>query len=269
MVKGGMNMSTLLKENPVKKMEYIMSQAASGKTNKELAEELGYKDVHNLYTFMRRRGYVWNGNKGLYAVKGEKQEEEQQEVIEDIPSGKVASIVSMFAKKIDGKEIAKSLRFSNYQEMADYMKSKGYLWDNSKQNYAKAVVKTEIEPVKVSLEPKQEPTRVIRDDTPGNIANQCNCMERYGNIVNFLEANKDKLDELLKACDGEGIRIPRYTLPGYTAPKSLSMSNSLERLIKEFSEDNNISQKEIVEVAIVEFLKKYGYASQVKEVLKV
>lgn len=269
MVKGALNVSMLFKENPVKKMEYIMNQAASGKTNREIAEELGYKDVHNLYVFMRRRGYVWNGNKGLYVVKGEKQEEEPQEVIEDIPTGKVGSIISMFAKKMDGKEIAKSLKFGSYQEMADYMKSKGYLWDNSKQNYTKAVVKAEPEPVKVDFEPKQEQVQIKRDNTPGNTANQCNCMERYGDILSLLEANKNKLPELLKLVEVESSRIPRYSLPGMPVIKSVNITNTLDRMIKEFSEDKNITQKAVIETAVIEFFKKYGYADQVKAVLNV
>ena len=139
-------MSVLLNDNPVKKQELILKLATSGKSNKEIAEELGYKNVHNLYTFMRRRGLVWNTNKGLYVVKGAK--EEPEEVVEEKPSGKVGSIISMFDKKIDGKEIAKSLRFSSYQEMADYMRSKDYLWDNKRGNYKKAAIQVEPEPVK-------------------------------------------------------------------------------------------------------------------------
>lgn len=45
--------------------------------------------------------------------------------------------------------------------------------------------------------------------------------------------------------------------------------NSLDRIVKDFSEEMNISQKDIIEIALVDFLKKYGYESQVKEVLKI
>ena len=107
----------LLKENPVKKVEYIISLANSGMTRQEIAKEMGYKDVTSLYAFARRHELEWN--KGFYIIKGGKTEE----VIEEAPAtGKIGSIISMFSKGTDGKEIAKSLRFSSYQEMADYMK---------------------------------------------------------------------------------------------------------------------------------------------------
>ncbi|MFZ5968238.1 MAG: hypothetical protein ACOYVK_13825 [Bacillota bacterium] len=253
-------MNTLFKENPVKKMEYIMNQAASGKTNKEIAEELGYKDVHNLYVFMRRKGYVWNSNKGLYVVKGEKQEEASQEVMEDTPTGKIGSIILMFAKKMDGKEIAKSLKFSSYQEMADYMKSKGYQWDSKKGNYIKTVVEVKAEPVK-----EEHPQA---EQTTEEQAYNKSIMEEYGDILKLLKANKDKLTKIFKAVESNP-SIPRYTLSGFNIPKTISIASSLDRIVKEFSEEKNISQKDIVEVALVDFLKKYGYESQVKEALHI
>lgn len=258
-------MSILFKDNPIKKQEYILKLASSGKSNKEIAEELGYKDVANLYTFMRRRGMVWNSKKRLFVIKGQK--EEEQEIIEEKPSGKVGSIISLFEKKMDGREIANSLRFGSYQEMADYMKSKGFVWDNNQQNYKRLVV-LEAAPIHVNMGAKEQSAQ-INASNQSNKANQCNCLEKYADILSLLETQKDKILEMLKVKEEDSCYIPRYTLPGYTAQKSLSMISTLERLIKEFSEDKHISQKEIIEVAVVEFLKKYGYVSQVKAVLHV
>jgi len=61
-------MSVLLNDNPTKKIELIKSLASSDKSSREIAEELGYKDVHNLNTFMRRQGMVWNAQKNLFVV---------------------------------------------------------------------------------------------------------------------------------------------------------------------------------------------------------
>lgn len=259
-------MSIIFKDNPLKKQEYIINLASLGKSNKEIAQELGYKDVSNLYTFMRRRGMGWNAKKGLFIVKGEKAEE--PEAIEEKPSGKVGSIISMFEKKMDGREIANSLRFGSYQEMADYMKSKGYVWDNKKHNYIRVVVEVEAEQINKNSEHKEHSSQ-IDTSNHSNTAIQCNCMDKYADILKLLDAKKDRINELLKVKEEENCNIPRYTLTGYTAPKSLSMISTLERLITEFSRDKNISQKEIIEVAVVEFLKKYGYVSQVKAVLHV
>lgn len=251
-------MDVLYKDNPVKKQEYIISLAASGKSNREIAEELGYKDVHNLYTFMRRRGMVWSANKRLFVVKGEK--EEEPEVTEEKPAGKVGSIISMFEKKMDGKDIAKNLRFSSAQDMADYMKSKGYAWDNKKRNYKKAPVQIEAASAKDCEEPVRQPEHE-------NNGHQCNCMERFGDILRLLEGNKDKLSKLLEV---ENIpNVPRYTLPGLNVTKSVEIPSILDQLVKDYSRDKNVTQREVMQVALVEFLRKYGYANEVKAVLNV
>lgn len=252
-------MDALFKDNPVKKQEYIMSLAASGKSNKEIAEELGYKDVHNLYTFMRRRGMVWNANKGLFVIKGEK--EEVPAALEEKPSGKIGSIIAMFDKKMDGKEIAKSLRFSSYNEMADYMKSKGYVWDNKQGNYKKAAIQIDAEPVDAKVE--QIKQAVLPNDN-----HQCNCMERFGDLLGILEGNKDKLLEVLGAANND-MNMPRYTLTGHNITKSLEISSTLDQLVKDFSRERNVSQREVIQLALVEFLKKYGYANEVKTTLHI
>lgn len=247
-------MSAILKDNPVKKQEYILSLAASGKSSREIAEELGYKDVHSLHTFMRRRDMVWSAKKNIYLIRG--QDEETEKTAEaELPAGKAGRIIAMFAKKVDSKEIAKQLRFGSIQEMADYMKSKGYLWDNKQGNYIKTVLEVKNEPIK---EPGQQ-----LEDRHGN-----DFMGEYGGILKLLKDNESRLLELL-AVSAESTDIPRYAISGYSITKSMDIPNSLDQLVKDFSRDKGIPQKEILKAALIEFMKKYGYASEVKEVLHV
>ncbi len=91
-----------------------------------------------LYQFASRNKLKWNPQKRIYDAVGNdgKPIEAVKEAV-DYPTGKVANIISMFERGIDGKEIAKKLRFGSYQHLADYMKSKGYMWDEGKQNYIK------------------------------------------------------------------------------------------------------------------------------------
>lgn len=254
-------MSTAYAENPQKKLENILSLAGEGKSRKEIAEILGYKDVEGLYAFTRRRGYTWNANKGLYVVKGGKQEETKAvEELETLPS-KIASIISMFYKNIDGREIAKTLKFSSYQEMADYMKSKNYVWDNSVKNYIKEVVKS-------TAPQEREQIQVIEAAQPiNNIANT-NSANKYADLLELLDMNKDKLVELL-AVDSSDSSLPRYSLQGLTTPKTVHINKSIDSLIKDFSDERNINQREIIKIAVIDFLKKYGYSDQVKNVLHV
>lgn len=41
------------------------------------------------------------------------------------------------------------------------------------------------------------------------------------------------------------------------------MCYTLSELVKEFSKEKNISQREIFEVVLIEFLRKYGYENEV------
>ena len=250
-------MNALLKENPPKKIECINALAASGKSRNEIAEALGYKDYRGLYAFMNRQGLEWNPHENLYVIKGSRTAGASQEtaaIHAETPSGKVGNILIMFNKGLEGKDIAQKLRFGSHQEMADFMKGKGYVWDNKRQNY----IKNANIPRFSGMVAESEPVYAV---TPNSE------MTAYNDILSLLSANKDKLIEILKPSTAAQQKIPRYCLPGRTIPKSLSMASPLERLIKEFSEENNLSQKEIIEVAVVEFLKKYGYEEQVKTIL--
>lgn len=248
-------MTAALKENPIKKIEYINFLAASGKTRAEIATELGYKDERSLYVFMKRRGLEWNTKKGLYVVKGEK--DEAEETVEDIPTGKVASVISLFDKKMDGKDIARKLRFGSFQEMADYMRSKGYIWDSQKGNYKRAEIVVEAECVKVE-QPQQSAQTQARDNA---------FIEEYGDVLKLLKANKDKLTEMLKVNESDD--LPRYSVSGFNVTKSIDIPSPLVRLVKDFGEEKNLSQREIVKVALIDFLKKYGYSDEVKTLLHV
>ena len=51
----------------------------------------------------------------------------------------------------------------------------------------------------------------------------------------------------------ENVSIPGYTLPGFNVPKTISITSSLNRIIKEFSENKNISQRDMFEIAMMDF----------------
>jgi hypothetical protein len=256
-------MNYLRAENPIKKIEYIKELASTGMSNKEIAEKLGYKDVHNMYTFMRRQGFVWNGKRNLFVIKGEVIEDE---VIEDTPTGKVATIISMFEKKMDGKEVAIRLKFSTFQELADYMRGKGYEWDNSKQNYKKS--QTKAEPNVVDNTEKESlvnpaPVNTVPSETLGS-SDQLN---EFMDILKFLAVNKNKLVDLLK--DSDNISIPRYDIGGLCVTKSVEIAIPLNRLIKDFSIEKKLTLREIFRVALIDFLMKYGYLEEVKKALNI
>ena len=89
---------------------------------------------------------------------------------------------------------------------------------------------------------------------------------KYIGTLKLLYEKEDKLREILegKKIIGE---IPKYSVPGTSKTKSIYMSDLLSRLIIGFSETKNISQKEIVESAVVEYLMNYGYKEEVELLL--
>jgi hypothetical protein len=142
------------------------------------------------------------------------------------------------------------------------MKSKGYIWSSEKNNYIlkKGIITgEENEPEESNL---QEDNEVNNSDP--NSTDLINQFQRFSKLIPMLELiekNSDKIADVLSINTQK--TIPRYIIGGITITKSLCMSYPLSELVKEFSIEKNISQKEIFEVAIIEFLKKYGFENEV------
>lgn len=250
--------------------KYILKRLMEGISREELAEELGHKSYRTLDMYMRRRGYRWEGVKQIYVLKSESS-------LTPIPSAstsKVQRILALFGAGIDPKEIAKRVGIKDHRTMAMYMKSKGYIWSSERQNYVlqKGEVSTEeYQGEDVCLEiPSKDIVSLSNDSSIDNSKDIPNTnsdfskldrLERLIPMLEMIDRNKDKLIQLLAI--NEGGTIPRYVAGGVTITKSLCMSHPLSELIKEFSKEKNISQKEIFEVAIIEFLKKYGYENEI------
>lgn len=225
--------------------ENINRQLLLGKTREELAEEFGHKNYKTLDIFMRRKGYQWNRNRQVYEVKGIK----PVEIEEDTSNGtkKVRQVLKLFDEGKDPKEVAKEVGFKNHLALADYMKEKGYLWNTKTQRY-------ELQTGEIEEESEVENT----DKTiTGNGWDE--------DMLQMLIKNKDKLLEVLQTEDNGN--LPRYSLSGVRIPKTLQVSHKLNEVIKAFSEDKNINQREFFEIAAIELMKKYGYEAEVKGIL--
>jgi hypothetical protein len=46
------------------------------------------------------------------------------------------------------------------------------------------------------------------------------------------------------------------------------MSDMIARLAEEFSKEKNVTQREIMEAALIEFLQKYGFKREINSLLK-
>ncbi|KAJ52039.1 hypothetical protein BD780_000013 [Clostridium tetanomorphum] len=247
--------------------KYILKRLMEGITRDEIAIELNHKNYRTIDMYMRRHGYSWNSEKQIY-VKGIDSEKKLN--FDQPTTGKIKRILSLFDAGMDPTEIAKKLGMKDHRSIATYMKSKGYIWSSEQQNYI--LLKGDVSSNDKNDNNIELDDSLELDNTDNsNYYSQLNKsdlsidgMEKFESLLPMLEMinkNKDKLAELLSI--NSSATIPRYIVGGITITKSLCMSHSLAELIKEFSKEKNISQREIFEVAIIEFLKKYGYESEI------
>ena len=68
----------------------------------------------------------------------------------------------------------------------------------------------------------------------------------------------------LLAATKERETLPRYIVPGIVKTKGFSMAAKISKLTADFSKENDISQREIVETALIEYFKKYGFEKKLK-----
>jgi len=235
------------RQKTIEKIQKIQHLIAIGKTKTEVAHTFGYKDTSSLYRFASRNGLTWNEEVGNYIS-------EDYINIDAIknncnsPKEKPANIIRMFKKGVDGREIAKLFRYRNMQEMANYMRQQGYHWNDEQENYV-------FKPQVVEFKPSTEP---IKEESQGEMSD----------FFKLLNSNKDKLKNLLSENE-EVTSIPRYLLSGVPMTKTISIIDSLNDLTKDYCRERNITQRTLIEVAIINFLKHYGYKDEVKAYLNV
>lgn len=137
--------------------------------------------------------------------------------------------------------------------MAVYMKRKGYEWDTKKANYVKANTEDEdgesnTSQINVGSEAMEE---ILREILQG---------------INDLKGGKKK-GKGKKEIGEEASEIPKYIVNGSYGTKAVRMNSVLDHMITAFSKEKYISQREIVEIAIVEFFLKYGKPGLIQEFL--
>jgi hypothetical protein len=172
---------------------------------------------------------------------------------------KISRIISGFEGiNPDPRLIAEKNGFSSHIEMAEFMKKMKYKWSSECNNYVKSIDE---------INNKAEFNYIVPDkeDQEYNIADP---IDTYIPFLKFLYNRKDEICELLSNTCNSG-KIPRYTLSGIVRTKAIYMNDSVANLAMEFSKEKNITQREIFEAAIIEYLQKYGYKEEVEAILEI
>lgn len=245
----------------------ILDGLKEGKSRKELAESLKYKHPVSLDNYMRRRNFSWDSKIGTFVPAVER----YGEISYDLPPGlagtRVGSVISAFSQEdADIKSVAAKLGFSSHLELADYMMGKGYLWDRDKRNYSKAQEGSEAKSTEennVSIaNPSFNGDLPTESESNGMLA----MMQKYLPLLEILEGNKEKLNILLGLAEEKG-QFPRYAINGSFKCKTVHMVDTLDRLVRDFSREKNISQRDIFEISLIEFFKRYGFDREVASLL--
>lgn len=246
------------------KLEYIFNELAKGKNREEIAVELDYKGYKSMDIFVRRQGYTWDRNLQKYMLPEERNSGMYAKHIPTV-AGKAGEVIKLFSKgETDPREVAKAVDFKDHRELAVYMRAKGYYWDDAISNYKKEEVE------EVEEEQDENEFKDINDETEDtSVICKEFANEGYNGLLKFLLDNENTLRKLIQSAKKEPElgQIPRYAVPGIPVTKSIYMKNHLAQLVTDFSKEKNIKQNDIVEAALIEYFKKYGYKSEVETLL--
>lgn len=255
-----------MNNEPELKIQRILELFAAGNNKHETAKILGYKDYKGLQAYMQRHQYIWDDSIQNYQMLIEyKKQVKTQRVLmehEDGANSKPARIIAMLSKKLEARDIAKKLGFEDHKSMATYMKSRGYVWNMEKVNYDRDMKIIVDEDASESHQNTSLPSNNSRMIGKQQVANG----EHQG-ILQLLESKKEKLLELLGSYDDDEKAIPRFVIGGLSVTKSVHMVTGLDLLIREYSTEKNLSQKDMFQIAMIEFLKKYGYKREVEALI--
>lgn len=255
------------------KVKNVIRLLTEGVNREEIAKQMGYSNYKSLDMYVRRRNFHWDSNNQNYVPNYNRF---AGTTLEDTiaSTSKVAQVIALFSKEgADPKVIAKRLGFSDHREMASYMSGKGYQWSVEKKNYTKSLGIVEESAVASETDLQADARLEKSNDSIIEIApNAKNTsgkeieLQQFVPLLIMLQKNKDKLLDLIMPQADSGT-IPRYALPGVFVTKSVHMVSPLDMMVRDFSREKNVSQRDIFAAALLEFFRKYGYEREVEQLL--
>ncbi|MGG3803704.1 hypothetical protein [Metabacillus fastidiosus] len=236
------------------KIKKTLEMLEEGKTKDEIAEHFGH-GWSGVNQYFLRRGFRWDREGHIFVPKEE--EVKVNEIVEDARflATKAGQIIRQLSQKhANIKQIAVKSGFKTVDDMGTYMKGQGFVWNNELGNYE----------YDETLVQKQAVTTAQLQ--PSSISFEANGSDEYQNLLKYLLSKKERLLALLET-ESDGI-LPRYKFTGAKANKTLGLPTTVMTLLNDFSKEFNVTQRAIIEIALAEFFKKYGYEEQLNSVLQ-
>jgi hypothetical protein len=245
-----------LEKNSDEKLRILLASLESGETREQLADRLGYQSVKSLDSFLRRRDYIWDRHQHKYVAKPS-----PSATSEELPlrqPERVARVLALWnAPGAEARTVAKQAGFADHREMARYMAAHRYTWSSATNTYVS------------TQQPNAFPDTV--EETANEYAEPEAMSEsswtNYESLLEWLSNRKEMLHSLLTLSNDPKF-LPRYLVPGVLVTKSIHISHLLAQLARDYSQDKRVSQREIFEVALIEFFQRHGYHDEVKQLFK-
>ncbi|VDG98619.1 Uncharacterised protein [Lysinibacillus sphaericus] len=236
------------------RVHFIIKKLAGGMSRDELAEEMKHSNYKSLDMYMRRKGYRYDSHVKNYVPQIEDQ-------VISVSTSKATRVIELL--NVNPEEpmlVCHKLGFKDMQELGSYMGTKGYQWNTELNNYQRKP--QEIATSRNDLSEEQSRPTAIE----GVQEVEQTELISYLSILNLLKHNEERLTEILIPY-GKGGSIPRYTVAGVAQTKTVQMINTLSNLVSEFAKENNMTQRDLFEVALIDFFRKYGYEKEVVQLL--
>lgn len=196
-------------------------------------------------------------------------------------------IIQSLAKGISREQLAEKFGHKDYRSLDMQMRREGYTWDKQKQNYLLKETKLSKEDVKTAVVRTGKVSQIIRLFEKGYDAKGVAAklfFPSHHALAEYMKQKKYHWDQEEKNyipmtgiemtedsdLDKEVVmneyvhQVPRYLVPGIAQNKNVQLSHLINQLIVDFSHENNLTQRQMFECAVLEFLIKYGYEHEVK-----
>lgn len=237
------------------KIKETLEMLSQGISKEDIANHFGNKDWKSVYIYFNRKGFRWEEKENTFVPK--EAEIEVKSAVEDarLNNTKAGKIIRQIGQKhANIRQIAQKNGFPTVEEMGEYMKGQGFVWNADQNNY--------IYDDNLAL------TKQTQNHSGINLVNSVSQLsgDRYQSLLEFLLGKQEKLIALLDT-ESDGT-LPRYKFRGAKANKTLGLPMSLQTLLSDFSDEFNVTQRDIIEIALAEFFKKYGYEEQLNNALQ-
>ncbi|MDM5246437.1 hypothetical protein [Lysinibacillus sp. G4S2] len=195
--------------------------------------------------YMRRKGFRWCREEQTYVIKEENNEPKLEIAIQEVNT-KAAQIVRMLdVKNPNIRQTVSKQGFGSIEEMGQYMKGQGYIWDEEIGNYRYD------ESSKTDVAESEQPITLPVGALDGEA------------IVQLLVRHQEKLLHLLQTEQTGSLQT--YRFKGNKVNKTLTLASSAAALLEDYQKEYNITQRSIIETALAEFLERHGYEEQLRQ----